>query len=822
MKIVPFLISLFITLGLIYVFNTPLTVGNSKTPRLGYFLSPQQGFWQNAEPDFLDLNETLTLSGLQGNANVYFDEDLVPHVYANNEHDAIFLQGFLHAKFRLWQMDFQCYAAGGRLSEIMGDSANGTNFLQIDRFFRRLGMVAGAEQSLAALEADPETKAFQDAYTEGVNAYISRLKEKDIPFEYKLLDYKPEPWTNLKTVLFMKYMAYDLAGFEQDFQMSNAKAVFTKMQMATLYPYGQDSLDPIIPKGTKFDPPAFSMQAPANADSIYFNFKKEKPFTDSIIKPDKDNGSNNWAVAGSKTKSGRPILCNDPHLGLNLPSLWYQMQIKTPEMNAYGASFPGAPGIIIGFNDSCAWGFTNAMRDVRDYYEIKFKDSTRQEYWYDSAWVKTDFRDEVIKIKGKPDHVEHIAETVWGPVMYDKGFPDILNLGKAYACHWQAQQGSNEMRTFRNLDYSKNYDDYLDALKGYACPGQNMIFACKRGDIAIKQNGKFPAKWRGQGDYLMPGENDVYAWRGFIPDSANIIMHNPGRGFVSSANQYPYDTTYPYYLGGIYPVYRGYLINRQLNSMQDITVEDMQALQINNYNIFQEMARPLLLKYLDRSALNGNEIKYLDLYTSWNLQNNAAEVGPSIEKCWWDSLMVTVYSDEFAQTDLPLPWPEKSTLLDGLLKDSVHYIFLDDIRTPQTETLSEDITTAFKKIIPVLDKAAKESDLQWGYFKKSGVRHLLRIPVLSRLNLFSNGGETEINALKNFHGPSWRMVVELTDETNAYGIYPGGQSGNPGSKYYDNFIDDWVEGKYNRLIFVKEEVIKKMANLKGVMIFKKA
>lgn len=822
MRILPFFIAAIITVALIFVLDTALPVKDSHTPRLGYFLSPQKGFWQNAEPADMDFNENLSFSGLQGNANVYFDDRMVPHVYAENEHDAIFLQGYLHAKFRLWQMDFQSYAAGGRLSEIMGDSSSGTNFLHIDRFFRRLGMVSGAEKSLASLEANPETKAYADAYTEGVNQYISTLKDKDIPFEYKLLDYKPEKWTNLKSVLFMKYMAFDLAGFEQDFEMTNAKSIFSKTEMAALFPYGQDSLDPIIPKGTKFGPPAFSMKPPADADSVYFNFYKNNSIADSIIKPDKNNGSNNWAVSGSKTQSGRPILCNDPHLGLNLPSLWFEMQISTPQFNAYGATFPGAPSIVIGFNDSCAWGFTNAMRDVRDYYEIKFKDSTKQEYWYDSAWQKTTFRDEVIHIKGQPDHTEHIPETVWGPVMYDTNFPDILHSGKSYACHWQAQTGSNELKTFRALDYAKNYDDYLQALDGYECPGQNMIFACKRGDIAIKQNGKFPAKWRGQGDFLMPGENDSYAWRGFIPDSANIVMHNPPRGFVSSANQYPYDTSYPYYLGGEYPVYRGYLINRYLSSMQNITAVDMEKLQTNNYNVFQEMARPLLLKYLDQSALSEKEIKYLDIYTQWNLQNEANEKGPTIEKLWWDSLMTTVYADEFKRSSLPLPWPEKSALLDGLLKDSMNYIFLDNINTAQKETLQENITIAFKKIIPVLEKAENENNLVWGKFKNSGIRHLLRIPVLSRLNLVSNGGETEINALNQFHGPSWRMVVELTDSTQAYGIYPGGQSGNPGSKYYDNFINDWVEGKYYPLLFLKEETMKNLPGLKGKMVFKKA
>ncbi|MBS1730885.1 MAG: penicillin acylase family protein [Bacteroidetes bacterium] len=822
MKILPFSLAAIITVALIMVLDMPLPVKDSHTPRLGYFLSPQKGFWQNADPVDQELNETHAIKGLQGNANVYFDDRMVPHVYAENEHDAIFLQGYLHAKFRLWQMDFQSYAAGGRLSEIMGDSSNGTNFLKIDRFFRRLGMVSGAENSLASLESNPETKAYADAYTEGVNYYISNLKDKDIPFEYKLLNYKPEKWTNLKSVLFMKYMAFDLAGFEQDFEMTNAKSVFSKTEMAALYPYGQDSLDPIIPKGTKFAPAAFSMKPPAGADSVYFNYHSNLPQTDSLIKPDKSNGSNNWAVSGNKTKSGKPILCNDPHLGLNLPSLWFEMQISTPQMNAYGASFPGAPSIVIGFNDSCAWGFTNAMRDVRDYFEIKFKDSSKQEYWYDSAWQKTTFRNEVIHIKGKPDHIEKIPETIWGPVMYDQDYPDMLHTGKAYACHWQAQDGSNEIKTFRALDFSKNYDDYIEAMKGYECPGQNMIFACKRGDIALKQNGKFPAKWRGQGDFLMPGENDTYAWRGFIPDSANIVDHNPSRGFVSSANQLPYDTSYPYYLGGVYPVYRGYLINRYLGRMQQITVQDMEKLQTNNYNIFQEMARPILLKYIDQSALSEKEMKYLDIYIQWNLQNDAIEKGPTIEKLWWDSLMTTVYSDEFSRSSLPLPWPEKSTLLDGLLKDSTHYLFLDNTLTSSQETLQNDITSAFKKMIPVLEKADSENNLVWGKFKKSGIRHLLRIPVLSRLDLFSSGGETEINALKEFHGPSWRMIVELTDSTQAYGIYPGGQSGNPGSPYYDNFVNNWVQGKYYPLLFMKETAMKNRPGLKGTMIFKKA
>jgi len=821
MRLVLFIFSAVITIGLIISLDSQLPTGGSKTPRLGYFLSPQKGFWQNAEPVNTDFNDDLKLNGLKGNAEVYFDNRLVPHIYSDNEHDAFFIQGYLHGKFRLWQMDFETYAAGGRLSEIMGDSANGTNFLNIDKFFRRLGMVYGAENSLKAMDADPETKAACDAYTAGVNAYINSLNESTYPFEYKLLNYRPEKWTNLKSALFLKYMSFDLAGFEEDFERTNAKSIFTKEQYAALFPYGQDSLDPIDPKGTIFAKASINITPPANTDSIYFSYKKTVAPATPPVKPEKENGSNNWAVAGTKTKSGRPILCNDPHLSLYLPALWYEIQISAPGINAYGASFPGAPAVIIGFNNNCAWGFTNAERDVRDYYEVKFRDSSLQEYWYNGRWRRTEFRNEIIKIKGKANDTEHIAMTVWGPVMYDKNYPDKLHTNKAYACRWKAHDASNELRTFYKLNHAKNYNDYLDAISTYQCPGQNMLFATKAGDIALKQQGQFPAKWRGQGDFIMPGDDTTYAWRGLIPDSANLIMHNPERGFLSSANQMPYDTSYPYYLGGTYPVYRGYFINKSLSAMQNISVEDMQKLQTSNHNIFAEMARPVLLKYINETSLNSDEKKYLNIFKKWKLNNDSGEVGATIFKLWWDSLMTVTYSDEFSQSALPLPWPEKSTLLDGIKKDSA-YEFADNINTSAKETIATDITIAYKQAAAILQKLDSAKRTEWAKYKESGVRHLLRIPALSRLNLNSGGDDNCLNAYTKFHGPSWRMVVELTDNINAYGIYPGGQNGNPGSKYYDTFINNWLVGKYYKLLFANKNQLQKQTDLKGKITFRRS
>jgi len=787
MKVVPFIVSLVITIALIVCLDRQW----GTVPPVGKFVSPQHGFWQNAEAVDENFNSTLVFPQLHDKSTVYFDQRLVPHVFAENETDAYFIQGYLHAKFRLWQMEFQVMASAGRLSEIVGDKT-----INYDRRKRRLGMGYAAEKALIEMESDSTTKAECDAYTEGVNAYISNMKESELPIEYKLLNYKPEKWSNLKTALFLKYMSLELAGGENDFEYTNAKNVFGLADFELLYPSSQDSVDPIIPKGYVYPKPGVNIKAPSTVDSLYF--AKTDSADIAPVKPDPANGSNNWAVGGKKTKSGKPILCNDPHLGLNLPSIWFEMQLSTPSMNVYGATFPGAPGVIIGFNDSCAFGVTNAERDVADFYEMKFKDETMKEYWFNGEWKTSDFRYDTIKVKDKPDVVDTIAYTVFGPVMYDRKFSENAVLkNKYYALRWKAHDPSNELKCFNGLDHAKNYYDYLSAIKNMHTPGQNFVFASKSGDIAIWDQGEFPAKWKHQGDFIMPGTDSSYMWQAMIPQDENPHIMNPERGFVSSANQFPADpAAYPYYLGGNYPPYRGLIINRFLNQMNGVTTEDMMKLQTENYNVFAEMARPILIKYMSDSLLTEDEQRYFDTLKTWNLRNDVNEKGATIFVVAWDYLVKAIYSDELTKTKLPMVYPYESTLLEALLKDS-NYKFVDNITTDKKETLRDDVTAAFKTAVITLRKADADGKLKWGKYKDTRVSHL--VPTLtpfSRQHLPIGGGTNCINAEKDTHGPSWRMIVELTDSTNAYGVYPGGQSGNPGSPYYDSFIDTWAAGKY--------------------------
>ena len=796
-----------ITIMLIVVLNSTLVL---KAP-LGKLLSPQQGLWQNAEPLDEDYSAQLSFPQFKGKVKVYFDERLVPHVFADNDNDAYFVQGYLHAKFRLWQMEFQTRAAAGRLSEVVGEMA-----LDYDRNQRRLGMVYAAENSLKEIEKDSVTLAESDNYTAGVNAYIESLDQSSLPVEYKLMGYQPEKWTNLKSALFLKYMALELAGYENDFEKTNAKSIFSSADFDKIYPIVMDSLDPIVPKGTVFDTAAIKLKIPATADSLYYDHKDSTIIDEQ--KPDPGNGSNNWAVNGSKTKSGYPILCNDPHLGLNLPSIWYEMQISTPEYNAYGATFPGAPSVIIGFNDNCAFGFTNAMRDVRDYYTVKFKDDSRKEYWFDSAWHPTDFRIEDIKIKGQTDYLDTVAYTNIGPVMYDKTFSGGRNTNdKNYAVRWKAHDPSNELKMFTLLNKAVNYDDYLEAIKYLETPGQNCIFACKSGDIAIWDQGAFPAKWYRQGDFIMPGEDSSYFWQGVIPQKENPHLVNPERGFVSSANQLPTDTTYPYYLGGSYPPYRALEINKRLEAMSDITPEDMMKLQTSNYNIFGEMALPVLVNNMHAKKLSPQEKKYFDILKDWNHSNDPDSKGATLFVLTWDSLETTVWKDEFLKTRLALPWPFESTLLDDINKYP-NFKFFDNVNTPQIETLADDVTVAFKKAAAVIRKADESGTMEWAKYKDTHIEHLARIDAFSRLHLPIGGGTNTINAAKEQHGPSWRMVVSLTPEIEAYGIYPGGESGNPGSAFYDNFVSDWAVGKYYKLWVMKASEASDK-RVKGVMSF---
>ena len=799
MRIVYFLLSLSVTLIIIVL----LSSGFGKAPPFGKFLSPQHGFWQNAEPVTQNYSADILIPTIGHSIEIYFDERLVPHIFASDESDAFFAQGYLHAKFRLWQMEFQTLAAAGRLSEVLGAGPDSA-YLNNDRSMRRLGMVYGAQRSLEEMEKDAATKKQLTAYTNGVNYYLDQLTQAELPLEYKLLNYLPEKWSPLKTALLLKYLSFDLTGSESDVEYTNAKAHFSEEEFKMLYPLRHESSSPVIPSGTYFPPASNPVSPPSTADSLYFQWKRAVNV--ETIKTDKDNGSNNWVAGGSKTLSGRPILCNDPHLGLNLPSLWYEVQITIPEYSVYGASLPGSPAVVIGFNDFIAWGVTNAARDVLDFYRITFNGNNKSEYRLNNEWKSAELKIENYKMKDGSTFTDTVAYTVFGPAMYDDHFSGKGRVGADVnlAVRWMAHEPSNELKALSGLNRSKNYDDYAEAIKYFSCPGQNFAFASKSGDIALWQQGKFPNKWNMQGDFIMPGTDTSYNWQSFIPQEENPHVVNPDKGFVSSANQVPADTTYPYYLGGDYDVYRGFQINRMLEIMSGLTPEDMQRMQNENFNAFAEAAAPYLVQHVKEDVLTPDEKRFLEIIRAWNFRNDNEEAGPTIFFNWFEVFEEMIWKDELAMQPGASKKPDAPTLIEALKRDSV-FAFTDDVGTPEKESIEDMVTKAFQKACVTLLIADKDGKLSWGRFKDTGIRHLLRMEPLSRFHLNTGGGRHVINATQQFRGPSWKMIVHLTDQTEAYGIYPGGQHGNPGSRYYDAFVNDWADGKYYRLWQMKKE-----------------
>ncbi|MEM1125835.1 MAG: penicillin acylase family protein [Bacteroidota bacterium] len=760
-----------------------------QTPPLGPFLNPFAGFWQsNAQVDALP--EQLDVPGLQAPVQVAWDTRHVPHIFAENDHDLYLAQGYLTARHRLWQMEFQTHAAAGRISEIVGPGA-----LSYDRSRRRMGMVWAAERSLEAVLADSLTRVAMEAYAEGVNAWVDQLDATTLPLEYKILGYEPEPWTPLKTTLLLKYMAETLSGGSNEPAMTEARSLHGDSLMQALFPYQAPFVDPIIPPGTEwaFEPVPVAPQQALLDPLIGLNGLSGTPADPNI-------GSNNWAVGGSKAVTGRPILANDPHLTLNLPSIWYEMQLHAPGTNTYGATLPGAPGIIIGFNEHVAWGVTNGGSDVFDWYQITFADAARTTYDYDGATRPVETRIETIQVRGEATVVDTVRYTHHGPVAYLPSETPYGRMPTGAALRWTAHDPTNELRTFLRLNRATDYDDYVEALTTYAAPAQNFVYADQAGTIALWHNGAFPLRWKGQGRYLSDGADPAYEWQGFIPHAHNPHVRDPERGFVSSANQPPTDDTYPYYLGWDYASYeRGARLNDRLAVMEAITPRDMMALQLDDRYLHAERALPALLARLPEDGLSADQRTARADLAAWDAHYRAQATAPILFDAWWSTLWRLTW-DEFP--DGPRPWYDVTLRL--VLEEPTSPLF-DDQTTNGPETLDDLVQQAFETAFSQLEDRHGPYGEAWAWGQARGTRidHLAQIPGLGRTDLRTSGRSGTLNAMGRTSGASWRMVVSLEEEVRAWGIYPGGQSGHPGSAFYDLAVDDWMAGTMYPLLFLR-------------------
>lgn len=858
LKYVSFLAIFGLTFAWVYLLNNRLAalpiVGNwvadtqlANFPPLGKLFDPFGGAWQNAEAPQPQLDEKIVAEQLNTPVRVAYDERLVPHIFAQNDHDLYFVQGYLTAQHRLWQMEFITHAAAGRLSEILG-----AKMLQHDRLQRRKGMVFAAENAVAEMQKDKKIKDVVMAYTDGVNAYINQLSPEQLPLEYKLLNYKPETWTPIKCALLLKNMAATLAGYNTDLEMTNAHKIFDDETFKLLYPDFVRGQDPIVPPSFRYDfvpnevppvparimanldrTPIDTTALPPPADSTRKKHKvrpPKKPQADidtlgtlrlpttqqpniaaaeppdliriptDPTRPHPDNGSNNWATMSEKTNNGTAILCNDPHLELQLPSIWFEVQLHTPDLNVYGVSLPGSPGVTIGFNDSIAWGMTNAQRDVLDWYKITFKNRTHSQYFYNGEWRNATKRVEAIKIRHRAEYYDTVTYTHYGPVVYESDTTQQYDM----AMRWIAHDPSNELVTTYRMNRAKGYGDYLNAIRYFDCPAQNFAFADIKGNAALWQQGRFVNKWREQGKFLLDGANPEHAWQSFIPKRHSPHVYNPPRGFVSSANQHPTDENYFYYYNGNFEYFRNRRINQQLTQKERIKPEDMMHLQNDNYNLMAAETLPLMLSYISEEEINDStEFKCYRLLSKWNYLNETDSISPAIYEVFWKRLYYHIWDEVRQYPNIPLPMPKYFVTVQLLSAQPEHELMDIDSTKNKVETASDLVQIAFKETVQQLAqwRATHHKPLTWANYKDTEVRHWLRIPALSVDNIQTGGNSGIVNATSQHHGPSWRMIVSVDKPIEAYGIYPGGQSGNPGSHFYDNQIAKWALGQYDTLQF---------------------
>ncbi|MEL7118760.1 MAG: penicillin acylase family protein, partial [Bacteroidota bacterium] len=740
---------------------------------------------------------------LRDAAKVVIDDRMVPHIFAENEIDIYYLQGYLHAQNRLFQMDLSTRAAAGTLSEILGNRT-----LAYDQYQRSRGMAWSAEQWYSAMKNSTEEMKVLEVYTKGVNDYIDQLSPEDYPIEYKLLGAAPSKWNPLRSINMLINLCSTLNFGNNDLRLTNTRAYLGDSLFQDLYPEYNEKQSPIIPIGTDFD---FVNALQEAEDVIGMNVIKQWVYPD-IPQPSEYFGSNNWSVSGTKTASKVPILSSDPHLNLSMPSLWYENHLKTPDFNAHGVVTPGIPGCIIGFNDHIAWGETNSGWDVTDWYTIKWMNDNRTKYELDGKSKDVDLKVEVYKVKGQTDVLDTVKYTIWGPVVYE----DETNEYDGMALHWlthdvPAARNHFAIGTLTRMLKAKNYEEFSAALTGFHAPAQNFVFASTNGDIGIHIAGDMPIKRNQQGRFFQDGSNSSNQWAGIIPFDQLPNIKNPERGYASSANQHPTDTTYPYYYShsSTFEDYRGRMVNILLDSMENINVNDMKEMQNNSYSLRAADGVHAFMANLEGVSLSDTATTCLDMIKNWDFYYTAESKAATFFN-YWLSECRSVAFDEFnaIQDSIAITRPENFRLFELLENEPDHIIF-DQVETEEREMAKDVVRLSLENASRKFSKLSDEQQLLYNH-KNITLDHIASIPGLGTKQLKTGGTNKAINAINNGGGgPSWRMIVEMEQMPKGYAVYPGGQSGNPGSSFYDTFVDTWASGKYYNIeLYEKPDLVK--------------
>ena len=730
---------------------------------------------------------TLAIPGLKGTVKVYRDTNGVPHIEAKNEHDLFLAQGFVTAQSRLFQMDLSRRQASGTLSEVAGKAT-----VNQDKFFRTLGLRRWAKKSYASYSN--HSQAVLQWYADGVNAYINRAEEKGkLPVGFQLLGYKPGPWSPVDSLAIGKYMAYDLGGHWQGqaFRYYLLQHFSKKKAMALF--------------------PAYPKNAPTILQAVRNNpIQIEKSFAAAApVLPNPFNGSNDWVVSGKKTASGKPYLANDPHLSLATPSIWFETNLKAPGVNVSGVIFAGVPGIIIGHNQSIAWGVTNVGPDVQDLYIEKRNPDHPDEFLYDGKWYKAKIIHEKIHVKGAKTISYKVTVTRHGPVVSE--FAHDTRSDSVLAMKWTALQPTTELEAVLKFMKAKNWSEFKKALTYFQAPAQNFVFASKDGTIAYRANGLIPIRKKGNGLLPVPGWTDQYQWTGYIPWNQLPTIVNPPDGFIATANNKVTPPDYPFHISNTWEEpFRAERIRQLLSSKDSFTIQDMKNLQFDHKNLKAEQFLPVLLPVLkqNQSTLRPIDKKAMAILNHWNRKDDKNLAAPLVFNLWMDEFPKVLFDGQISPKMMAL-FENKEQVTDQLIINAGNGNPGPWIKS--AGGWNHVVERTFKKAVDHAEKlqGKKPSHWTWGGFHK--VEFPNPLSAVKPLNLLFNPKPRSVSGScvtvaaacwndktgEVDHGPAWRMIVDMSDTNRNWGVVAPGQSEHVLSSWYANQIDDWVTGHYH-------------------------
>lgn len=770
----------------------------------------------------------LQLPGLEHPVTVTRDANGVPHIYADTPHDLFMAQGYVQAQDRLWQMEFNRHVGHAQLAELFG-----ADLVDEDTFLRTLGTPRAAQRDLEKIH--PETLAPLEWYAQGVNAFIHSHQD-NLPLEFTLISHKPADWQPIDTLVWAKVMAYDLGGnYDAELLRAALAKEVGQDALTTLVPPYPTNGPFIIPESVK----NFSQTAAPRSNTASNAFDIGAPRFSKLIALnqmfgvlDEGIGSNNWVVDGSKTTTGKPLLANDPHLGIQMPSVWYMNALHCNTVSdacpfsVAGYTFPGVPGVVIGHNDRIAWGVTNTGPDVQDLFIEKINPANPNQYEYMGKWEDMELRDEVIHVKGAPDVNLQVKTTRHGPIMTDV-FDGVT---EPLALQWTAtRETSHLIDAVLKINAARNWDEFRAGLKDWDVPSQNFVYADLEGNIGYQAPGNIPIRAQGDGTQPVPGWTGEYEWTGYIPFDELPFVFNPSSHYIVTANNQVVPDSYPYLITKDWAApYRATRIQELVRAKEKLSPDDFETIQGDVYSIplvkLQQFIKPLTFE----NSLAGSAIEFVN---KWDGRMARDSQGAAILEATHNALVEELFSKRLSAETYKMYQADGNSTRQAidLLLDQPDNEWWDDPTTAARETRDDRLKVAFQNGVNFLGKLYGETPSGWSWGRLHTATFEHPFGTIKPLNLLLNVGPmgtdghgfTITNAGYRIKADgyaqrtvsSMRQIIDLTGWDAMRWIFTTGQSGQALSPHYSDLTEKWRDVKYEFLSFSRAQVDKSRANV---------